>query len=226
MSEPGPQADAGPPWRILFLDNHHLVVHKPAGLLTQGDKTDRPTLLALARAHLKERFGKPGNVFLGLVHRLDRPASGVVIFARTSKAAARLSDQFRRRRVEKTYWAWVEGIPPAEARLEHPLERDGYGSVVVAPPRGQRAALTYRRLETTSRHSLLEIRLETGRRHQIRVQLAHIGHPILGDLRYGARTPWAPEAIALHARTLRCQHIVTRTLMTWTTDPDPPWPGP
>jgi len=198
---------------ILYEDNHHLVVNKPGGLLVQGDRTKRTTLLEHAKDYLRETYRKPGKVYLGLVHRIDRPSSGVVLLARTSKAASRLSAQFRERTIRKTYWVLVEGtIDPASGRMEDHLLRRNYKSEVSTE--GKKAALAYACLpfENASASeplSFVEIQLETGRHHQIRVQFSHRGHPVLGDERYGATREFEPECIALHARTLVFKHIVS-----------------
>ncbi|WP_448381751.1 RluA family pseudouridine synthase [Desulfosoma sp.] len=197
-------------WPVLYIDNHLLAVYKPAGLLVQGDPTGDPCLLDLAKMWIKERFHKPGNVFLGLVHRLDRPVSGLVLLARTSKAAGRLSALFREKRVEKIYLAVVEGCPKkASDTLIHGLARLETGGVVVHPEGAsgtQRAVLHYRTVETRGGRSLLAVRLETGRKHQIRAQLAHVGCPIVGDVRYGASAALAHRAVALHAWIMRLEH--------------------
>lgn len=198
------------PLVVLYEDNHCLAVNKPAGLLTMGDQTGAPTLVEAAKAYLKEKYHKPGEVFLGVVHRLDRPVSGVVLFARTSKAAARLSAQFRERTVNKTYLAIVEGrVTEPSAALEHWLRKDHQTNQVsvVAPgtPGAQECFLNYRRLKSLGSRTLLEISPQTGRSHQIRVQLSAQGWPIAGDRKYGARTTW-PDGIALQAQRLVFQH--------------------
>ena len=208
---------------ILYVDNHLLVVNKPAGQLVQGDQTGRTTLLEEARAWLKEKYHKPGNVFLGLVHRLDRPASGVVVLARTSKAAARLSGEIRSRRPRKTYWAQVAGEVPPEGHWTDQLERDEYNSRVVAAPGGKEARLGFKRLSFKQGVSLVEVSLETGRHHQIRVQFAHHGFPILGDRRYGSEQAFADDAIALHAREIVIRHPTLGEEMSFTADPDATW---
>jgi RluA family pseudouridine synthase len=209
---------------VLFLDNHLLVVCKPARLPTQADCSGDVSLLEQGREYVKQRFQKPGNVFLGLVHRLDRPVSGVVVLARTSKAAARLSSQFRQRQVKKLYWALVEGKVPHTGTFVDHLVRQAGQSQVVAPEAGQRAELHFRCLGYRQGISWLEIDLNTGRHHQIRVQFAHHGHPVLGDRRYGATTPFVPGALALHARTLILCHPTQHQAMTFTAEPEPCWP--
>lgn len=219
------------PLEILYEDNHLLVVNKPAGTLCQRDATGDVTLLEMARAYLKEKYQKPGNVFLGLVHRLDRPVAGALVLARTSKAAARLSASFREGRVEKIYRAVILGSPPhQEGRLAHWLKKVSrrHCTEVAAPdtPGSRQALLDYRVLGQAAGRSLVEVSLRTGRSHQIRVQLAAIGHPILGDLKYGADAPLPAGAIALYARRLRFDHP-TRSETVEILAPEPlgwPWP--
>lgn len=199
-----------PDWPVLYEDNHLLGLYKPAGLLVQGDKTGEPSLLDLGKRWLKERHRKPGEVFLALVHRLDRPVAGVLLLCRTSKAAGRISEQFRRGETEKGYLAVVEGkLQETSGQLTHLIVRrdDRSSRIVTEPTSGsQEARLSYRLLETAGRNSLVEIKLETGRHHQIRVQMAHLGHPVVGDLRYGASAPLPQRQIALLARTLTVIH--------------------
>lgn len=208
---------------VLYHDNHLFVVNKPAGVLVQGDQTGRTTLMDEAKAWIKEKYDKPGNVFLGLVHRLDRPASGVVVFARTSKAASRLSDQFRRRNPQKAYWALVGGEVPGSGTWTDHLLREEYNSRVVDPSEGREARLGFTRLGCAKGVSHVEVDLQTGRHHQIRVQFAHRGHPILGDTRYGSSRPFEGDAIALHARALTITHPTKKDEMTFTADVSPPW---
>jgi len=207
---------------VLHLDNHLLVVVKPAGLLSQADRTGDPDLLTLGKALVKERFDKPGAVFLGLVHRLDRPVSGVMVLARTSKAAARLSEQFRSRTVAKHYVALVEGGLEGQGtridwlrKHEERVERVAEGTVGAL-----RAALAWQVLGNAGGRTLVGLDLETGRAHQIRVQLAAMGCPIVGDRRYGAWSPWTPGTIALHSAVLALEHPTQRTRMTFSAPPD------
>lgn len=196
-------------WPVLYSDNHLLAVYKPSGLLVQGDRTGDACLLDLAKQWIKLRYRKPGKVFLAMVHRLDRPVAGVMLFARTSKAAGRLSRQFRERSVEKRYLAVVHGqVAVASGHLVNHIERqDRISRIVSAPTKAsQQARLEYFRLDRGQRTSLLRIALLTGRRHQIRIQLAHMGHPILGDLRYGAELPLPGRQIALLAQSLTVDH--------------------
>lgn len=207
---------------ILYLDNHLLVVRKPTGMLVQGDRTGDVPLLEVARQYLKKKFNKPGNVFLGLVHRLDRPVSGVMVFARTSKAASRLSDQIRERQVRKIYWALVNGETSAQGVMEDFIVRRRMSSQIVEEG-GQYAKLAYRLLAYRKGVSWVEIELMTGRHHQIRVQFSSRGHPILGDFRYGAKERFCENAFALHARSLSFVHPTRRENMTFEADPDLCW---
>lgn len=203
---------------VVYEDNHLLAVSKPAGLATMGLRDDRPTLLTLAKSYVKQKYHKPGNVYLGVVSRLDAPVTGLILLARTSKAAARLSEQFRTRTVEKLYWAIVEGTPrPADGTCEDWLGPDERRRRmrIVGPgmPEAQSARLSYRQLKGVEAGALLEIQPETGRKHQIRLQLASRGNPILGDRKYGSLRPF-PAGIALHARRLTFTHPVKREPMT------------
>lgn len=209
---------------ILFEDNHCLAVAKPAPLLTQGVPSGIPTLEAMVKAYLKERYRKPGNVYLGIPHRLDRPVSGVVLFARNTKAARRLAEQFQSRQVRKIYWAILEpspmGVrPPAEGVWEDWLlkVKEEARSVCVSAdtPGARPALLRYRCLSETENGTFLEIEPETGRMHQIRVQAAARGWPVRGDKQYGSRLAFGPTAklprervIALHARGLTFLHPI------------------
>lgn len=200
------------PFPILYEDNHLLAVLKPADLPTMGVTASQPSLLTEAKQYLKRKYNKPGNVYLGIVSRLDAPVTGVVLLARTSKAAARLTEQFRNRLVEKTYWALVSGVPqPRRDTLCDWLRKDErQRRMQIVPPESagsQQAVLTFRVVDELKFGSLVEIELETGRKHQIRVQLSGLGHPILGDRKYGSREPF-PQGIALHARRLRLTHPV------------------
>ncbi len=197
---------------VLYEDNHLLAVVKPAGLATMGTPPGKQTLLSLAREYVKRRYDKPGNVYLGVMSRLDAPTTGVVLLARTSKAARRLTEQFRSRSVEKLYWALVEGhIQPKRGNCEDWVGQDERHRRmhIVGPtiPGAKQARLAYRRLQVIAEDSLLEVELETGRKHQIRLQLSDRGYPILGDRKYGSVRRW-PLGIALHARRLVVQHPV------------------
>jgi 23S rRNA pseudouridine1911/1915/1917 synthase len=207
-----------PPLDILFEDNHCIAVAKPAPLLTQGVPPGIPTLESLVKAYLKEKYQKAGNVYLGIPHRLDRPVSGVVLFARNTKAARRLAEQFHNRQVAKTYWAVLEGrVEPDAGTWEDWLLKvqEEARTERVAPdtPNARHAVLSYRALGRGADCSLLEFRPETGRMHQIRVQAAVRGWPVRGDLLYGARQSFGPAAdqprdriIALHGRSLTFLH--------------------
>ncbi len=209
----------------LYLDNHLLVVNKPPGMLTQADATGDLDLLTAAKAYLKARFDKPGEVFLGLVHRLDRPASGVMVLARTSKAASRLTRQFKARTVEKRYLAIVEGQLKGEGTLINYVWKDHRKVRVVdaGHPGGLYAELTYNALDHDDATTLVEVVLATGRPHQIRVQLAHTGHPIVGDFRYGSKTELDGRNLALHSYLLQIEHPTQGTKMTWQAAPPATW---
>ena len=199
---------------VLYEDNHVIVVAKRAGEIVQGDKTGDTPLSEDVKAYLKEKYQKPGNVFLGVVHRLDRPVSGLVLFARTSKALTRLSEMFRTREVRKTYWAIVGNEPPQpEETLTHWLTRNPKNNTARAydheVPGSKKAVLDYRIIGHSDRYWLLEIDLHTGRHHQIRCQLAKMGCPIKGDLKYGAPRSNPDGGISLHARRIQFEHPVS-----------------
>jgi 23S rRNA pseudouridine1911/1915/1917 synthase len=205
---------------VLYEDNHLLVLNKPAGLVTMGVAPGEPSLLAIAKSYIQRKYAKPGNVYLGAMSRLDAPVTGIVLFARTSKAAARLTEQFRTREVDKLYWAVVSGAAPSSGDcVDHLLkdERHRKMHVVERPQPGSvEARLSYRRLAKVDRgESLLEVTLETGRKHQIRLQLASRGMPIVGDRKYGSSVAFAP-GIALHARRLIVEHPTRHESMTFT----------
>jgi 23S rRNA pseudouridine1911/1915/1917 synthase len=195
--------------RVLYEDNHLIAVHKPAGVLVQGDRSGDPTLMDTTKEYIRRKYGKPGKVFLGLVHRLDRPVSGVVLFARTSKAAARLSAQWRSRSVKKLYWALVHGVmEPKAGTLSSYLLRGPKGTVLTAGehPGAREALLGYRTQHVAGGLSLVEVALHTGRKHQIRAQLASKGCPIVGDARYGSPPVPGEREIRLFARSLTFIH--------------------
>lgn len=207
--------------QILYEDNHLMIVNKKAGQLVQGDKTGDLSLLELIKDFIKFRDNKPGNVFLGLVHRIDRPTSGLVIYAKTSKALSRLTQMIKNREISKTYWAIVpkEMIPQSQ-KLTHYLKKNEKNNKAIVFPRetdgAKKAILSYNILKNLDRYSLLEIDLETGRHHQIRAQLSKIGVPIKGDLKYGAPRSNPDGGISLHARKLEFTHPVSKVLISIT----------
>lgn len=201
---------------ILYEDNHLIVVNKGNSDLVQGDKTGDTTLADKLKAYIKVKYNKPGEVFLGVVHRLDRPTSGIVIYARTSKALERMSKLFHDREIDKTYWAIVKEQPKSEAgRLEHWLIKNSPKNKSFAydaeKKDTKRAILSYKTLARLTNYSLLEVKLETGRHHQIRCQLAKIGSPIKGDLKYGFSRSNKDGGISLHARSIEFIHPVKKT---------------
>lgn len=200
---------------ILHEDNHTLVVNKKSSDLVQGDKTGDEPLPERIKAYLKEMYGKPGNVFCGVVHRLDRPTSGALVFARTSKALERLNAQFREKETGKIYWAVVEQMPPKDTdRLVNWLAKNEQQNKSYVVKEGannaKKAILNYKHLASSDKYHLLEIELETGRHHQIRCQLANIGCIIKGDLKYGARRSNPDGSIHLHARKLSFTHPTSK----------------
>ena len=201
---------------VLYEDNHIIAVNKTCNEIVQGDKTGDTPLSEIVKAYIKDKYNKPGEVFLGVTHRLDRPTSGVVLFARTSKALTRLNEMFKsHEQIKKTYWAIVQGAPKQpEARLENWLIRnESQNKSYIAKPStkdAKRAVLTYKTLVRGENYTLLEVNLETGRHHQIRCQLAAIGCPIKGDLKYGARRSNPDGGICLHARQIEFIHPVKK----------------
>lgn len=202
--------------QILYEDNHIIAVSKTCHEIVQGDKTGDTPLSDIVKAYIKEKYQKPGEVFLGVTHRLDRPTTGVVLFARTSKALTRLNAMFQsHEQIRKTYWAIVQTPPPtSQGRLENYLWRNEKQnkSFVVKPGTkdAKRAVLSYETIAQSDRYTLLEINLETGRHHQIRCQLAAIGCPIKGDLKYGAKRSNPDGGISLHARKIEFIHPVSK----------------
>ena len=200
---------------ILYEDNHLIIVNKQAGEIVQGDKTGDTPLSDIVKDWLKEKHNKPGNVYLGVVHRLDRPVSGVVLFAKTSKALPRLNKMFAEHdKVSKTYWAIVQNRPQAsKGTLTHWLTRQEKNNTARAydreVPGAKKAVLDYELIASGDRYHLLEIHLHTGRHHQIRCQLAKMGCPIKGDLKYGAPRSNPDGSISLHARNLTLEHPVS-----------------
>lgn len=200
---------------VLYEDNHIIIVNKAPGEIVQGDKTGDKPLSEMVKEYLKEKYNKPGNVFCGVTHRLDRPTSGIVVFAKTGKALSRLNDMFRDGEVDKTYWAIVKDRPPKEEdQLTHYLvknEKTNKSSAYASEkPHAKKAVLHYRLIAASQNYYLLEIDLETGRHHQIRVQLAKIGCPIRGDLKYGAARSNPDGSISLHARSISFIHPVSK----------------
>ena len=212
---------------VLYEDNHIIAVNKTCNEIVQGDKTGDTPLSETVKAYIKEKYNKPGEVFLGVTHRLDRPTTGVVLFARTSKALTRLNEMFKsHEQIKKTYWAIVQGTPKQpQAMLENYLirnEKQNKSYIVERPltlkvesgktidKEAKRAVLTYRTLARGDHYTLLEVNLETGRHHQIRCQLAAIGCPIKGDLKYGAKRSNPDGGIALHARQIEFIHPVSK----------------
>jgi len=214
--------------RVLFEDNHILAVEKPPGILAQADRTGDTSLLEMAKEYLKQKYQKPGAVYLGLVHRLDRPTGGVIVFARTSKAAGRLSAQFRDRSVKKTYLALCQGVPdPTQGELRHTLGFDEKKRrAIVCPagtPQSKAALLNYRVLQTKRGRALVEVKPVTGRKHQIRVQMASIGHPLVGDAKYSKKPSGGRvvKAIGLWASEIQLVHPVRREPLCLACYPDP-----
>lgn len=200
---------------VLHEDNHTIVINKRSGDIVQGDKTGDEPVSERIKRYLKEKYNKPGNVFCGVVHRLDRPTTGALLFARTSKALSRLNDQFRTKDVEKIYWAVVENMPPKESdTLLHYLQRNEKQNKSYAHlkevPNSKKAILHYTLIAKSDNYFLLEIKLETGRHHQIRSQLSSIGCCIKGDLKYGAKRSNKDGSIHLHARRLSFDHPTTK----------------
>lgn len=204
--------------QILYEDNHILIINKKVGQLVQGDKTGDKSLLELIKNYIKERDQKPGNVFLGLAHRIDRPTSGLVIYAKTSKALSRLTQMVKNREIKKTYWAIVpkEMIPQSQT-LTHYLKKNEKNNKAIVYSQetegAKKAVLTYQILKIMDNYQLLEVDLETGRHHQIRAQLSKIGVPIKGDLKYGAPRSNPDGGISLHARALEFIHPVSQELI-------------
>lgn len=200
---------------ILYEDNHIIIVNKAAGEIVQGDKTGDKPLSEMVKDYLKEKYNKPGNVFCGVTHRLDRPTSGIVVFAKTSKALSRLNEMFKNDQVKKTYWAIVKTLPTKnEDTLVHYLiknERTNKSSAFdVEKPHTKKSILHYKLLVKSDNYFLLEVDLETGRHHQIRCQLSAIGSPVKGDLKYGAERSNHDGSISLHARHIAFVHPVSK----------------
>ncbi|MBQ8223999.1 MAG: RNA pseudouridine synthase [Bacteroides sp.] len=203
---------------VVYEDNHIIIVNKTASEIVQGDKTGDTPLSESVKQYLKEKYQKPGNVFIGVVHRLDRPVSGLVLFAKTSKALSRLNEMFKTKEVKKTYWAVVKNRPPQEeGTLEHWLVKNEKQNKSYAydkeRPQAKKAILHYRLIAASDNYNLLEIDLQTGRHHQIRCQLTKMGCPIKGDLKYGFPRSNPDGSICLHARFIRFIHPVSKELI-------------
>lgn len=200
--------------QVVYEDNHIIIVNKAPGEIVQGDKTGDEPLVETVKRWIKEKYAKPGNVFLGVVHRLDRPVAGLVVFAKTSKALARMNEMFRNGEVKKTYWALTRNLPPKEEdRIIHYItttEKNNKSYASLTPKNGAKEAiLSYCHIGSSDRYNLLEVNLETGRKHQIRVQLAAIGCPIRGDLKYGDKRSNPDGSISLMARRIQFVHPVS-----------------
>jgi 23S rRNA pseudouridine1911/1915/1917 synthase len=203
---------------VIYEDNHIIAVNKCSSEIVQGDKTGDQPLSETIKLYLKEKYNKPGEVFLGVTHRLDRPVSGVVLFAKTSKALTRMNEMFRNQEIKKTYWAIVKEKPEqTEGRLEHYLTRNEKQNKSVAYDKvrsdAKKAALSYKLIAHSDAYYLLEVHLETGRHHQIRCQLAKMGCPIKGDLKYGFPRSNPNGGISLHARSVEFIHPVSKELI-------------
>lgn len=213
---------------VIYEDNHLIVVNKAPGEIVQGDKTGDEPLVETLRRWIKEKYAKPGNVFCGVVHRLDRPVGGLVVFAKTSKALSRLNEMFRDGKVHKTYWALSRNLPPApEGELKgyiKTIEKSNKSLYSLTPREGYKEArLRYRLLGSMNRYHLIEVELLTGRKHQIRVQLSSIGCPIKGDLKYGDKRSNPDGSISLMARHIEFVHPVSKELISLTAPlPDDP----
>lgn len=215
---------------VIYEDNHIIIVNKAPGEIVQGDKTGDEPLVETIKRWIKEKYNKPGNVFCGVVHRLDRPVGGLVVFAKTSKALARMNEMFRDGKVHKTYLAISRNRPPKEAdRLTgyiRSVERNNKSYFTPGPEHGAKeAALSYRYLGASDRYHLMEVHLETGRKHQIRVQLSSIGCPIRGDLKYGDKRSNPDGSISLRAHRVRFEHPVSGKIIDVTAPlpTDPLW---
>ncbi len=204
--------------KVLYEDNHIIVAIKPCGVLSQSDGSGNPDMLTILKAYIKEKYSKPGEVYLGLVHRLDRPVSGVMVFARTSKAASRLSEQIRTRKVEKIYRCVVKGVLEGSGRLENYIFKDESRNIVTVSdterPGYKTSYLDYKALASKDGLTLVEVKLGTGRSHQIRAQMAHAGYPLFADQKYGEADKGCKD-IALEAYKLTFEHPVKREFITF-----------
>lgn len=204
--------------QVIYEDNHILIVNKKSGEIVQGDKTGDTPLSEMVQKYLKEKYNKPGNVFIGVPHRLDRPTSGAVVFAKTSKALQRLNKMFQEGKVKKTYWAIVQHRPEyEEGELSHYIVRDEKKNKCFAyhkeKSRSKVARLKYKLINSTQNNNLIEVELMTGRHHQIRCQLSKIGSPIRGDIKYGAPESNKDGSISLHARRIKFEHPVSKEII-------------
>ena len=202
---------------VLYEDNHLLVVEKPINVPTQEDSSKDEDLLSMLKKYIKEKYNKPGNVYLGLVHRLDRPVGGVMVFAKTSKSASRLSNQIRLNKFNKVYYAVVEGNVKEEERLEDKLLKDNKRNIVKVDPNGKQSILNYKKIKRINNLTLVEIKLETGRPHQIRVQMSHNNNPLYGDQKYNKNSKIG-EQLALFAKKLEFYHPTTNELLSFELD--------
>ncbi|MCI9233151.1 MAG: RluA family pseudouridine synthase [Bacilli bacterium] len=209
---------------IIYEDNHLLVVEKPINILVQADNTHDSDLLSMLKEDIKKRYQKPGNVYLGLVHRLDRPVGGIMVFAKTSKAAARLSEQVKKHQMKKKYYAIVEGkFEKKEGCLIDYLKKDEKKNKVFIDNTGKEAILNYRVLDSKEKYSLIDIDLKTGRSHQIRVQFASRNHPLFGDQKYN-RNSKVGEQIALYSYELSFHHPITKEKLVFLGKPSKSFP--
>ena len=202
---------------IIYEDNHLLVVEKPINMPVQEDSSNNKDLLTILKEYIKEKYNKPGNVYLGLVHRLDRPVGGIMVFAKTSKAAGRLSEQIRNKTFKKTYNAIVMGNINQSGKLEDYLLKDEKKNIVKVDKSGKLAILYYKKLSYKDNMSLVEINLETGRSHQIRVQMSNYGYPLFGDQKYNKKAS-VGEQIALFAKKIEFVHPITREKLVFEID--------
>ena len=202
---------------VIYEDNHLLVVEKPINIPVQEDNSKDKDMLTILKDYLKVKYNKPGNVYLGLVHRLDRPVGGVMVFAKTSKCASRLSDQIRLNKFNKIYNAVVEGTVKEEDKLTDYLLKDTKNNIVRVDKNGKESVLYYRKIKTIDNLNLIEIKLETGRSHQIRVQMSHNGNPLFGDQKYNKNSK-VGEQLALFAKKLEFYHPITNELLTFEID--------
>lgn len=214
---------------ILYEDNHLLVVSKPVNIPVQQDRSNDLDLLTILKQDIKERYNKPGNVYLGLIHRLDRPVGGAIVFAKTSKAASRLSNELRKRQFKRSYLAVVRGqVRKKHAILKHYLVKNNRKNIVYVTneedERAKQAILNYKRIASNEDLSLLSVELETGRPHQIRVQLSHIGHPIYGDQKYGSQINKRGEQIALWSYRVQFKHPTKKEVINIISPPPKLYP--